>query len=208
MPNTGGIAMTLVAKMPTTAKVRGRVAPVKLAHFVLRTRPEKKQTLVDWYRTVLEAEPMCDSENITFLAYDQEHHRVAIIGQPGLKERVDGCVGVHHIAFTYAGLGDLVHTYERLKRQGIRPEFSINHGPTTSMYYFDPDKNTVELQVDNVPEERFAEYFENGEFADNPIGIRFDPDDLAARYRAGVPESDLLKRPRGVAPSLEEFPRS
>ena len=200
--------MTLVAKMPVTAKARGRVAPVKLAHFVLRTLPERKQRLIDWYRTVLEAEPMCDSEGITFLAYDQEHHRVAIIGQPGLRDREEGCVGLHHIAFTYAGLGDLVHTYERLKAAGIRPEFTINHGPTTSMYYFDPDKNTVELQVDNVPEEKFADYFANGEFADNPIGIKFDPDDLARRYHAGEPEAKLLKRPAGVPPELEEFPRS
>jgi hypothetical protein len=99
-----------------------------------------------------------------------------------------------------------VHTYERLKAAGIRPEFTINHGPTTSMYYFDPDKNQVELQVDNVPEERFAEYFENGEFAANPIGVKFDPDRLAERFRAGVPETELLKRPDGPAPSLAEFP--
>jgi len=74
------------------------------------------------------------------------------------------------------------------------------------MYYFDPDKNQVELQVDNVPEEKFAEYFENGEFAANPIGITYDPDDLAARYHAGVPEEELLKRPDGVDRDITDFP--
>ena len=72
----------------------------------------------------------------------------------------------------------------------------------------DIDKNTVELQVDNVPEEQFAEYFDNGEFAANPIGIKFDADELARRYHAGVSEATLLKRPDGIPPSLEDFPRS
>ena len=198
--------MTVIARMPPTAKARGRIAPAKLAHVVLRTHPERMKTLLDWYKTVLEAEPMCEAENIAFLAYDQEHHRIAVIGMPGLQDREDSRVGLHHIAFTYAGLGDLIHTYERLKTVDIRPEFTINHGPTTSMYYFDPDKNQVELQVDNVPEEKFAEYFDNGEFAANPIGVTFDPDQLAERFRAGVPEKELLRRPDGPAPSLAEFP--
>lgn len=200
--------MDLVARLPETARARGRVAPAKLAHLVLKTQPERVAKLVQWYKTVLEAEPMCETDGIAFLTYDQEHHRVAIIGLPGLKGHEDGHVGLHHMAFTYGSLGDLVHTYERLKAAGITPEFTINHGPTTSMYYFDPDKNQIELQVDNVPEEKFAEYFENGEFAANPIGIKFDPDELAARYHAGVPEAELLKRPDGVPPDITEFPRN
>jgi hypothetical protein len=36
------------------ARERGRLAPIKFAHAVLRTR--QFQTMVNWYRTVLEAE--------------------------------------------------------------------------------------------------------------------------------------------------------
>src|SRR3546814_9050284 len=61
----------------------------------------------------------------------------------------EGVVGVHHCSFTYATLADLMSTYERLRDKGIRPVFPINHGPTTSMYYADPDGNQIELQVDN-----------------------------------------------------------
>ena len=71
---------------------------------------------------------------------------------------------------------------------------------------FDPDKNQIELQVDNVPEEKFAEYFDNGEFTENPIGIKFDPDEMTARLAAGEPEEALLKRPDGTPPDLSEFP--
>ncbi len=196
------------ASMPQTAKQRGKVAPKKLAHIVLRTPPERVELILDWYRTVLEAETMYQVEGLGFLTYDDEHHRIAVLGLPGIKEHVDGHAGLHHVAFTYANLGDLGHTYRRLKGEDILPEFCINHGPTTSMYYFDPDKNAVELQVDNVPEEKFAEYFANGEFTANPIGIKFDPEELFGRLEAGEPEATLLQRPDGVPPSLEEFPKN
>ena len=35
----------------------------------------------------------------------------------------------------------------------------------------------------------------SGDFAANPIGVVFDPDDLLARYRAGEPLGRLAARP-------------
>ena len=199
--------MNAIAKMPETAKVRGKIAPAKLAHVVLRTPPERVAVVLDWYKTVLEGEAMYETDGLGFVTYDTEHHRVAVLGFPGIKEHIDGYAGMHHMAFTYAGLGDLMHTYNRLKDEhDIKPEFCINHGPTTSMYYFDPDKNQVELQVDNIPVEKFGEYFDNGEFTSNPIGIKFDPDELSARLAAGESEETLLQRPDGIPPDLTEFP--
>jgi len=199
--------MNAIAKMPKTAKERGKVAPAKFAHVVLRTPPERVAMVLDWYKKVLEGESMYETDGLGFVTYDTEHHRVAVLGFPGIKEHIDGHAGMHHMAFTYAGLSDLMYTYNRLKDEhDIKPEFCINHGPTTSMYYFDPDKNQVELQVDNIPEEKFAEYFENGEFTSNPIGIKFDPDELSARLAAGEPEEVLLQRPDGIPPDLTEFP--
>jgi len=199
--------MSVVARMPKTAKERGRIAPKKLAHFVLRTKEGRVQMLLDWYKKVLEGEAMLETPMIGFVTYDSEHHRVAVLALPGVGDHVDMTCGVHHVAFTYANLKDLLDTYNRLKNEhDIKPQFCINHGPTTSMYYFDPDKNQIELQVDNVPEEKFAEYFANGEFTANPIGIKFDPDALTARLKAGEPEERLLKRPAGAPPDLREFP--
>jgi catechol-2,3-dioxygenase len=199
--------MNAIAKMPETARSRGKIAPKKLAHFVLRTQEGNVEKIAEWYALVLEGEFMMKSPLISFVTYDEEHHRVAVLAGPGVKPHVDMHCGLHHVAFTYAGLHDLMHTYNRLKNEhGILPEFCVNHGPTTSMYYFDPDKNQIELQVDNVPEDSFAEYFDNGEFTDNPIGITFDPDELTAKLAAGVPEAELLKRPDGTPPDLSEFP--
>ena len=181
------------------------IRPRKLAHIVLRTA--RFEEVVQWWSTVLGAEPRHESPFLTFLTYDDEHHRVAVLALPGVQPHVDNLCGLHHVAFTYENLRDLMHTYNRLKDDhGITPQFCINHGPTTSMYYFDPDKNQIELQVDNVPEDQFAEYFENGEFTENPIGVKFDPDEMTAKLAAGVPEEQLLKRPAGAPPDLKEFP--
>src|SRR3546814_17462514 len=65
-------------------------------------------------------------------------------------------------------------TYERLRDKGIRPVFPINHGPTTSMYYADPDGNQIELQVDNYDKiEDATAFFYSEAFAENPVGVEF-----------------------------------
>ena len=196
------------ARQPATAKSRGKIAPKKLAHVVLRTQPGNVKPLIDWYAKVLEGETMFESDAISFVTYDHEHHRIAVLALPGVQPHADNTCGLHHIAFTYEGLPDLMHTYKRLKAEGIKPQFCINHGPTTSMYYFDPDRNQIELQVDNVPEEKFGEYFANGEFTRNPIGVKFDPEEMCRRLDAGESPIALLKRPDGAPPPLEDFPRN
>ena len=107
----------------------------------------------------------------------------------------NGKGGLHHIAFTLANLGDLLGTYSRLKAKGIEPFWCINHGPTMSMYYKDPDGNQVELQVDAFDKAGAASYFDTEPFAQNPIGVLFDADKMCADYEAGVPDSELLRRP-------------
>lgn len=176
-----------------TARRRGKLAPIRFAHAVLRTG--QLRMMVDWYRTVLEADIQYSNEWIAFITYDEEHHRLAFVARPGTIGKVPNAAGLEHLAYAYADMGELVATYERLKAAGIVPVRSINHGPTTSMYYSDPDGNQVELQVDNfdTPEECHA-WFYSPEFAENPIGVTFDPDDLAAKFHAGVPVEQLKRR--------------
>lgn len=199
--------MSKSSTLPPTARERGRVAPVKLAHCVLRTSTERLPEMVSWYKTVLEAEAIFENPAACFMTYDDEHHRVAIIGIPGLPERPDGVRGVDHIAFTYEGLGDLVQTYERLSGEGVTPAMSIHHGPTLSMYYLDPDKNQVELQVDVFERgEDLDAFVQSGRFASNPIGVLFDPAELAKRFHEGVPEAELLAPLDGPRPAPGDFP--
>jgi len=177
------------------------VSPVKLAHIVLRT--DKFDELIHWYQTVLNAGIAFNDGALAFLCYDDEHHRIAVVKVPGVRPQPDGIAGVHHFAFTYANLGDLLSNYMRLKATGIEPVWSINHGPTTSLYYEDPDRNQVELQIDNYDSvEEAGEFLFTSAFETNPIGVDFDPEDLYRRHKAGEDETSLKMRPesgpRGV----------
>jgi catechol-2,3-dioxygenase len=174
--------------------VEAPVRPAKLAHIVLRTTQYAE--MVDWYSTVLGATISFEVPNtLCFLTYDDEHHRVAIGTIPGLSERPERAVGLDHVAFTYGSLGDLIHTYERLADLGIAPFWTINHGPTMSFYYRDPDQNQVELQVDNFTTAEEVDHYLATEFPKNPIGVEFDADDLARRFHSGVSETELRRRP-------------
>lgn len=167
-----------------------RIRPVKLAHVVLRTA--RFEESVRWWTTVLHAETRHQNEFLSFLTYDDEHHRLAIVSMPHLADNDRTTVGLEHLAFTYADLDDLLATFTRLSAAGIRPIAPVNHGMTLSLYYADPDGNQVELQVDTMtPGE--AEAFMAGEvFAANPIGVRFDPDDLVRRRNAGEPVESIV----------------
>jgi catechol-2,3-dioxygenase len=196
------------ARAAKLAADRGRIPPSKFAHVVRRTAQFEK--MVAWYETVLAAKVVHSNGMLAFLTYDDEHHRVAIAAFPGLAEAPkEMCVGTDHVAFNHADLGDLLHTWARLRQEGIEPYWCINHGPTTSMYYRDPDGNGIEFQVDNFPTLEECERWMRGEeFAANPVGVIFDPEELLARYRSGEPMESLQARPSlpaGTSP-LEMLP--
>jgi catechol 2,3-dioxygenase-like lactoylglutathione lyase family enzyme len=174
--------------------------PTKFAHIVYRTR--RFEEMIGWYQNVFEATVRYRNPVLAFLTYDDEHHRVAFLNlsvlDPEAKTPTGGG-GVDHVAYTYAGLGDLVDTYERLKGQGIVPYWPIRHGPTLSLYYKDPDGNRLEFQVDSFANAEDANaYMQGPHFAENPVGVPFDPRELVEQFRRGVPEAELLVRP--VAP--------
>ncbi len=172
-----------------------RMSPAKLAHVALATN--NIDAMRDWYVEVLGGIVAFESPGIAFIQYDDEHHRIALVELPGLGARGEGArVGMHHIAFTFGGLEELLATYKRLKKAGIETYWPINHGVTTSMYYRDPDGNTIELQTDNFPDAADATAYMVENFGENPIGINFDPEDLIARYEAGEPMEELRRRPK------------
>lgn len=88
-----------------------KVSPIRLAHFVLVT--SRFAEMRRWYLTVLQAHVQFDNETLAFLTYDQEHHRIALANVPGLEARSSKHAGLHHVAFTYGSIGDLLYTYKR-----------------------------------------------------------------------------------------------
>jgi catechol-2,3-dioxygenase len=173
-------------------------SPTKLSHLVLQTN--RRNEMRDWYCTVLGAEIQHENPFISFISYDEEHHRVAFVDPGPLAEREPEArragkeAGLHHVAFTFAGLDELIDTYLRLKELGIRPHRCVNHGVTTSMYYYDPDHNQVELLVDNFATAAEGQaYMRRRSASDkNPVGVAYEPDELVARVRAGLRREDLV----------------
>ena len=176
------------------------MAPRKMSHLVLNTN--RMAAMRDWYCTVLGAEVVQETPRICFISYDEEHHRIAFIDPgplaPPPAPREDGRpaqVGFNHVAFNFATLDELLDSYQRLKRLGIVPHWCVNHGPTTSMYYRDPDGNGVELEVDNFAMlQDCKDYMKSEPFARNTRGVDFDPEQMIARRRSGVPAAELLVR--------------
>ena len=174
--------------------------PSKFAHVVYSTR--RFDEMIDWYQKVFEATVVYQNPMLAFLTYDDEHHRVALANLSILAPESESVqsrdkVGVNHVAYTYANLGDLLNTYERLKAMGVLPYWRVHHGMTLSFYYQDPDGNRMEFQVDTCSSADGQAYMLSDAFAGNPIGVEVDPEDLLAQHRNGVPESQLLTMPAG-----------
>jgi catechol 2,3-dioxygenase-like lactoylglutathione lyase family enzyme len=170
------------------------LSPAALAHVVLRSAGIAEMR--DWYMTVLGAKVAFQNADLCFLHYDDEHHRVAIVRDDRLSNLPRGYLRkLDHVAFSYLGLASLLAVHERLRQVDIVPFWTVNHGPTTSFYYRDPDGNGVELQVDNYDSiEDLHGFFRSSYFEDNPVGIDVDPDDLRYRLENGESERVLLTR--------------
>ena len=175
------------------------VVPSKFSHVVYRTR--RFEEMIEWYQKVFEATVQHRDSVLAFLTYDEEHHRFAFVNLAAKNPEGDetdrkGKIGVDHVAYTYASLGDLLSTYSRLKGHGITPFWPVHHGITLSFYYADPDGNRMEFQVECFPTiEQANAYMQSESFAANPIGVRIDPDALVEQYGQGIPTKELLQMP-------------
>src|SRR6478672_11933455 len=140
---------------------------------------------------------VCQQVNqfLSLMTFDEEHHRLGIVQLPQPDGRTPMTVGLAHSAYTFPSLESLLTKYEDLQKAGIRPHVPVQHGPTTSIYYRDPDGNAVELQIDNFtsPADATA-YFHGPDFQRDPFGPSFDPAAMLAELRAGTSESELITR--------------
>jgi catechol-2,3-dioxygenase len=62
--------------------------PARLAHVVLRTAAgEQFQKMKKFYIDFLGGHVEMENEMLAFLRYDEEHHRIALVGVPGITAR-------------------------------------------------------------------------------------------------------------------------
>ena len=169
-------------------------AKPKFAHVVFQTA--QRDAMRDWYCTVLDGHVVHEDAALTFLTFDEEHHRVALINPPmPLERKSPTTAAMHHVAYTFASIDDLLERYVALRDQGVVPAVCIAHGITTSMYYRDPDGNLVEMQIDRFAEPDDAtSYMKGPEYAADSVGPAFDPDALLQARQAGVSLEELSDR--------------
>jgi catechol 2,3-dioxygenase len=167
-----------------------------LHHVTLKT--VRVQEMVDWYSTVIGMTVNHQSQFGAWMSNDAANHRIALLAHPALRDDSDkrAHTGIHHLAFEYAGIGELLNDYERLRDLGIEPRTCLDHGMTTSLYYVDPDGNAVELQADNFGDwSASTEWMRTApEFQVNPIGVQADPARLLAAWRRSPDAAELHRQ--------------
>jgi catechol 2,3-dioxygenase len=172
-------------------------APNPVLHHV-NFKTNKMDALIDWYGTVIGTEIVHKFQGGAWLTNDEANHRIAILHHDGWQDDPDKIqhTGLHHTAYEYPALDDLLGTYTRLRAVGILPRMCLDHGMTMSFYYSDPDLNAVELQVDEFGAwEKSKSYMLNSPaFEENPIGVPVDPDKLVAAREAGATPQELHER--------------
>lgn len=177
------------------------VASPKLAHLILNT--SNYDAMKPWYLSVLDAKVGVEIPGPSgcFLRIDETHHRIGMfrvasadsseaLANPGSPDPATKS-RLNHFSFEYPNLEELLETHARLVEAGIHPGECMNHGPTVSMYYHDPDNNMVELFYDNkYTEEQIVEWYGGG--PSYVMGATpFDPAEMLKALRDGTPAAEL-----------------
>lgn len=179
------------------AKSQAQAFPRPILHHV-NLKTTRMPDMINWYITVLGMEVLHQFSGGAWLTNDQANHRLALLTLPQFSDDPDKLrhTGIHHLAFEYRSMNDLLDSYLRLKALDILPHACLDHGMTISMYYIDPDGNSVELQADNFGDwTRSSEWVRTSpEFAQDPIGRNFEPDQLVAARAAGASPDEIHRR--------------
>ncbi|KAK2025684.1 glyoxalase/Bleomycin resistance protein/Dioxygenase superfamily protein [Colletotrichum zoysiae] len=166
-------------------------APSGIAHLGFRTMNTAR--LVDFYQKLLGARVLLANDFISLLAWDEQHHRLAIINDPTAGAKDESASGIDHFALKFASVGDLVNVYRSAKEAGITPVQCFNHGVSSSLYYKDPDGNHVEAMIEAYDKPEDMEKHMKGL---DPLKVKpavFDPEDLLRRVDAGEDDETLRK---------------
>lgn len=170
-----------------------RTGKPRMHHVNLKTT--RLEEMIAWYGMAVGAELIHKFPYGAWLSNDLANHRIALLAFPQFHDDPDKELrtGLHHMAYEFPDFEAFMANYARMKAQGHRPFLCFDHGMTTSFYYFDPDHNALELQVDNFGDwEQSKDYMRHAEaFHRNPIGVFIDPEQIEAAYLAGASFADI-----------------
>lgn len=112
--------------------------------------------------------------DLVFMSVDPHtHHQVALASG---RDPESPKSTINQISFHLESLDDLRVMYRRVKEFGVQALRPLNHGVSWSVYFFDPEGNTVELYVDSPW------------YIAQPHGDPFDPELSTERIMASTLE--------------------
>jgi catechol-2,3-dioxygenase len=159
--------------------------------------------MLEWYRKVLGitvnkrvAVPAgrAPFKAVAFTSNDVINHRISFFEVPDATVDADRSrhARVQHIAFAYGTLDDLLGTYVRLKKLGMMPMWAADQSFQTAIYYEDPDKNIIELNVDNFS--NLWAVTEQLKELPPVLHVYIDPEKLIAARKAGASAWEVHQR--------------
>ena len=170
----------------------------------------RMSAMIDWYGKVIGSRKQFQDPVMGFITNDEAVGRIALLTTPKLTDDPDRArhTGIHHSAFEYASVDDLLESWVRMRALGIEPHACLDHGFALSFYYVDPDGNSVELQADWWGDwAKSAKFMETSpDFAAGPVGKFVDPAKLVEARANGMSVEDLHKEAyygSGFAPAAE-----
>jgi len=174
---------------------------MRLGEIVLAT--SNYEVMKAWYRVMLDLEPSLEhaptDESATrsgsnpfkptrmcFFRLHAEHpyqDMIALFEMPGAGVAT-GRSGLHHMQLRNASMLVLQERYRLLRAAGVVPFQAMDHGPSTSLYYRDPDQNAVEISASNfVTSEEVEACLASENYRRNPAGKVIDPAEWAGQPR-------------------------
>lgn len=188
---------TKATKSRTAGKSAKAIKIPIFHHALLKT--SRMQEMIDWYAAVVGIAPVFQAPGIAFLSNDGANHRISLAGGPQFRDNAQfrTFAGLHHLAFEYASVDDLLDSWQRLRdAYGYEPHVAVHHGMTLSFYYVDPDGNSVELQADCFGDWKKSKRWmhTSPQFRADPIGKFVVPAKMVDARSDGVKQKELLRR--------------
>lgn len=187
-----------------------KYSPDDFHHVAFKTT--NYESMVEFYKNLFGCEPLYQSKQMSFLAFDDEHHRIAIANTSAvlknlgfipklimklklfLNKKIPSIQGLDHISYRINPIDKWFDFYFAAKERGLIPLWTINHGWISGIYYRDPDGNLVEIFFEHFSSADEFKQNISPDFEDEPIGTNMDVEVLFEMFKSGVPFSELIKK--------------
>jgi catechol 2,3-dioxygenase len=152
----------------------------KVGHVVLKCQDLEKarQFYVDVLGMTL---AKFDPNRGMFLRFNDYHHDIAIFKTgPDADPPKQNQVGLVHVALVVDDLDTVKAWYAKLKAKGVPIVGTADHAVTNSMYFKDPEGNTLEIYCE-VPFSVYDWHTQGMGFIAHPLNLETEPAEVGSR---------------------------